>query len=314
MKCKVIMSKRDLVNELHREARRNFIRRSTEMRGINDTLQADLVEMIPYATKNRNMKYILTVINIFSKKAYACALKNKTAQEVTKAMQSILDSLNHPIRNLHVDNGKEFYNALMKKMLCQRNVNMYSTFTTKKAAIVERFNRTLKNKMWKEFSLNGSFKWIHILQPLVSDYNNTIHRTIKLKPNDVNKRNEQFLLNTMYGRRRVGKVSKPKFKIGDKVRMSKYKHIFAKGYTPNWTTEIFQIRKIQKTNPITYLLSDLNGIDINGSVYTEELQLSKYPNIYLIEKIVSRKGNQIFVKWLGHPNTENSWINKGDMF
>lgn len=134
------MSKLDLVNELHRQARKNFVRRQTQMIGINDTLQADLVEMIPYASKNKGMKYILTVINIFSKKAYVRALKNKSASEVTRAMASILDSMNHSIHNLHVDEGKEFYNAPMKRMLQQRNINMYSTFGTKKAAIAERFN------------------------------------------------------------------------------------------------------------------------------------------------------------------------------
>lgn len=107
------MSKWALVNELHRQARQNFARRETTMRGIDDTLQADLVEMIPYAPQNNNMKYILTVINIFSKKAYARAVKNKSAPEVTKAMISVLDSLGHSIKYLHVENGKEFYNKLM---------------------------------------------------------------------------------------------------------------------------------------------------------------------------------------------------------
>lgn len=306
------MSKLELVNELHRDARRNFTRRPTIMQGINDTLQADLVEMIPYASKNRQMKYILTVINIFSKKAYAQPLKNKTGQDVTRAMELILKSLNHPIKNIHVDNGKEFYNAHMQHMLKQRNINLYSTFTTKKAAIVERFNRTLKNKMWKMFSLRGSYKWIDILQTLVSEYNNTKHRTIKMKPDDVDEQIEEHLLNTVYDySNRI--VKKPKFKIGDFVRLSKYKHIFEKGYTPNWTTEIFKIREIKNTNPVTYLLSDVNGRLINGSVYTEELQLAKHPDMYLVEKIIRKRGDQIYVKWLGFDSSHNSWINKDDV-
>lgn len=303
------MSKLELVNELHRQARRNFVRRKTQMMGIEDTLQADLVEMIPYASKNKNMKYILTVINIFSKKAYARALKNKTALEVTRAMTSILNSMNHPIQKLHVDEGKEFYNTPMKKLLQQRNINIYSTFTTKKAAIVERFNRTLKNKMWKQFSLRGSYKWIDILQSLVSDYNQTKHRTIKMKPDDVTRNDENFLLNTVY--KPIETIpSKAKFKIGDFVRISKYKHVFSKGYTPNWTTEIFKIRKVQKTSPITYLLIDLLGNFINGSFYTEELQLTKCPDLYLVEKILRRKGDKLYVKWLGLDNKNNSWIDK----
>lgn len=306
------MSKRDLVNELHRSARRNFLRRKTIMKGINDTLQADLVEMIPYAPENQNMKYILTVINIFSKKAYVHALKSKTAREVTQAMQSIVDSLGHPIEHLHVDEGKEFINASMKKMLEKRKIHLYSTFTTKKAAIVERFNRTLKNRMWKEFSYRGTYKWIDILQSLVDDYNNTKHRTIKMKPDDVNVTNERFLLNTVYDYALPSRSSKAKFKCGDLVRLSKYKHIFSKGYTPNWTTEIFRIKSVQRTNPITYLLCDLEGHEINGTIYAEELQSVKHPDLYLVEKIIRKKRNKVYVKWLGFDSRHNSWVDEKD--
>lgn len=307
------MSKFDLVNELHRDARRNFARRHTKMTGIDDTLQADLVEMIPYATKNKSMKYILTVINIFSKKAFARALKNKTGQEVTRAMESVLNSMHHPIHNLHVDMGKEFYNTTMKKMLEQRQINLYSTFSTKKAAIVERFNRTLKSKMWKQFSFRGSYKWIDILPTLISEYNNTKHRTIRMKPNDVNENNEQYLLNTVYNRivspQRIKKI---KFKLGHLVRISKYKHMFEKGFTPNWTTEVFKINKIQFTNPPTYLLVDLNGNEIKGGFYAEELRRTEHPQLYLVERIIKRNGKQIYVKWLGFDHTHNSWINEDD--
>ena len=115
------MSKLELVDELHRQARKNFLRRPTIMRGIDDTLQADLVEMIPYAKQNNGMKYILTVINIFSKKGYARPVKDKSGPVVTKAMESILKSMGHPIHNLHVDNGKEFYNKPMKNLLARKN-------------------------------------------------------------------------------------------------------------------------------------------------------------------------------------------------
>lgn len=307
------MSKAALVNELHHAARKNFVRRQTQMRGINDTLQADLVEMIPYTSANRKSSYILTVINIFSKKAYARALNNKTGQEVTHAMKSILDSIGHPIKNLHVDRGTEFYNKIMQKMLRDRNINLYSTFSTKKAAIIERFNRTLKGKMWKIFSMRGSYKWIDILSKLITEYNDTKHRTIGMKPNQVNKENEQLLLNTVYNyKHTIPSGNKPKFKIGDPVRLSKYKHCFEKGYTPNWTTEIFKVRKIQYSFPITYLLESLSGEEILGTVYAEELLLAKNADLYLVEKIVRKKGTECFVKWLGFDSSHNSWVNAND--
>lgn len=307
------MSKWNLVNELHRQARRNFFRRSTVMQGIDDTIQADLVEMIPYASANSGNKYILTVINIFSKKAYARAIKNKSAREVTEAMKSVLDSLNHKIKNLHVDEGNEFYNASMKHLLSSRNINLYSTFTVKKAAIVERFNRTLKNRMWKMFSYRGSYKWTDLLQNLISEYNNTKHRTIKMCPNDVDYSNEQHLLNHVYSPIHLNIGSKTKFKVGDMVRLSKYKHIFAKGYTPNWTTEIFKIRQVLNTYPETYLLIDLKGDEIAGTVYVEELQKVSDPRLYLVEKVLRKKGEKVYVKWLGFDSSHNSWINEVDM-
>lgn len=308
------MSKLQLVEELHREARRNFQTRKTNMRGINDTLQADLVEMIPYARQNNNMKYILVVINIFSKKAYAKPLKNKTGPEVTRAMKSILESLNHSIKHIHVDQGKEFYNKSMTTLMNSLGIDLYSTYTLKKAAIVERFNRTLKNKMWKQFSVNGSYKWINILQNLIDDYNNTKHRTIKMKPNDVNRRNEKTLLKTVYNYKwNVSHRSEPKFKIGDQVRISKYKHMFEKGYTPNWTTEVFKVDKVYVTNPFTYRLVDLDAGEIKGTFYEPELQLAKHPDIYLVEKIIRQRGDRFYVKWLGFDNSHNSWVEKDDV-
>lgn len=304
------MSTKDLVDELHHAARRNYVRRKTQARGINDTLQADLVEMIPYARKNRGMKYILTVINIFSKKAYAKPLKRKTGKEVEAALESILRSLGHPIRHIHTDRGKEFYNSTVRTMLQHRNIHLYSTFSTMKAAICERFNRTLKSRMWKQFSLRGNNKWIDILPQLIADYNNTKHRTIKMKPNDVNADNEEQLLLTVYNYTPDTLPKKQKFKVGDSVRMSRHKHMFEKGYTPNWTTEVFKVRKVQRTNPITYLLQDWQGVDVEGSIYAEELQLAKYPNIYLYEKILRRRNGQMYVKWLGFDSKYNQWVDE----
>lgn len=191
---------------------------------------------------------------------------------------------------------------------------MYSTYTTKKASIVERFNRTLKSKMWKRFSMNGSYRWVDMLQSLLNEYNDSKHRTIKMKPNNVTISNEKNLLDSIYNRKWViTPAVKPKFHVGDTVRLSKYKHIFEKGYTPNWTTEVFKIKKIQYTDPITYKLVDLNDGEIKGTIYAEELQLVKNPNIYLVERIIRSIGNKVFVKWLGFDSSHNSWIDEVEM-
>lgn len=159
------------------------------------------------------------------------------------------------------------------------------------------------------------------------------HRTIRMKPNEVNSANEQQLRDTVYNytllvptssksaaeidvdSHRKLKRRKAIFKVGDYVRLSKYRTTFERGYTPNWTTEIFTIRKIQyNTDPITYLLSDYQKHAIEGSVYAEELQSVKHPNVYLVEKVIRKRNGQAYVKWLGFGAEHNSWIPENDIF
>lgn len=308
------MSKLQVVNELHRGARKNFPRRSYSMRGINDTFQADLIEMIPYADQNRGYRYILVVIDVFSKRAWAKEMKNKTGEECTRAMTSIFNNNPNNIpRNLHTDEGKEFYNQHFQRLMQKHGINHYNTYSKMKASIIERFNRTILNKLWRQFSLQGSHKWLAHLQPLIDEYNATVHRTIKMQPIEVNKQNEKRLLRTVYKQNRTLDLNKRnKFKVNDYVRISKFKTIFEKGYTPNWSTEIFQIAKVLQTEPTTYHLRDLNESPIKGCFYEHELQKTENHEIYLVEKIIKRKGDKILVKWLGFDDSQSSWINAND--
>lgn len=309
------MSKRQIVNELHKPARRHYPRRHVITKGLNDLFQADLVEMIPYAHENRGHKYLLTVIDVFSKYAWAIPIKNKSTMEVTLAMEKIFKS-GHIPRNLHTDSGREFFSYQFKKLMEKYgNINHYSTYSNMKASIVERFNRTLKENMWKEFSFSGKYRWINILPDLLDQYNRKKHRTIGMSPTEaLKKKNEKRLLNTVYNNIKISTgVRHAKFKIGDYVRISKIKHVFAKGYWPNFTTEIFKIKKVQFTNPVTYKLEDLQERPIEGGFYEQELQKTEHPNVYLIERVLRRKDNKIYVKWLGFDNTYNSWINKKDI-
>lgn len=214
-------------------------------------------------------------------------------------------------KNIHSDEGKEFFNKNFASLMKKNEINHYHTYSKMKASIVERFNRTLKNKMWKQFSLNGNYKWTPFLKTLIDAYNKTYHRTIRMKPIEVTKKNEKKLLKTVYNHPKL--IKKSKFKINDFVRISKNKTIFEKGYIPNWSTEIFQIQKINLTNPTTYVLKDFQNEKILGSFYEQELLKTKYPNIYLVEKKIKEKGKKVFVKWLGFDNLHNSWINKTDI-
>jgi len=192
-------------------------------------------------------------------------------------------------------------------MLKTYNTKLYATFGEKKAACVERFNRTLKTKMWREFTARGSYKWIDILYDLVQDYNNSKHRTIGMKPNEVTAQHEP-LLREIHDRndasRKRGVV---RFKENDCVRISKIKGVFEKGYTPNWSSELYFIHKILPSRPVTYRLRDTKGELIEGGFYNEELSKTCYKDTYLVDKIVGRRCNEVLVKWYGFPSGKNTW-------
>lgn len=304
------MERQRVVEELHKPARRNYPRRHFDVRGFDETWQADLVEMQPYSRENKGFRYMLTVIDVFSKFAWAIPVKSKTGKDVTAAMKSILDKKRVP-KNLNTDRGKEFYNSEFQNLMKKFNINLYSTYSNLKASICERFNRTLKSVMYKNFSLQGNYKWVDILPELISAYNNRKHRTLGAKPKDITSSNANKFMDRFKYKKQP--VKKNKFKLGDKVRISKQKHIFEKGYTPNWTTEIFTIDRVAATSPVTYHLKDYKDEKLAGGFYEQELQKVMYPDIYLIEKIVRRRGDQVFVKWLGFDNTHNSWINKSEI-
>lgn len=168
------MTKQQIVEEIHRYARKNFGRRKYSMHGIADTIQMDLIEMQNFKRKNLGYRYILIAIDVFSKKAYAEPLKDKTAKNVAEAMENIFKHVGQHIRNLHTDQGKEFFNGTVKRLLAQyENINHYYTYSGKKAMIIERLIRTIKRKIYMQFTLQGSKEWYNILGKIIDVYNNT---------------------------------------------------------------------------------------------------------------------------------------------
>lgn len=304
-----------IVAELHKPARRNYPRRNVTIKGINDLYQADLIEVRPYSRLNKGFNYILTVINCFTKVADAVALKDKSGKTVSNAMEKVILRDRNQIRNLQTDDGKEYFNKLFKGLMQKYNINHYSTKSDKKASIIERFNRTLKSAMFKTFSKRGSHVWYDTLTDLIREYNNKYHRTIGMKPVNVNKSNEQLVLN------RIKKATAPKaelrpprkFVTGDKVRISKYKGVFSKRYLPNWTNEVFTVYKVQHTIPETYLLKDNKGELLQGGFYGHEMLLSEIGDVYLVEKVLKRKKDNVLVRWLGFDKTQDSWIPEKDL-
>ena len=145
------------------------------------------------------------------------------------------------------------------------NIEMYSTFNEGKSVVAERFIKTLKNKIYKHMTAISVNVYVDALGDIVNKYNNTVHRTVKMKPIDVTD-------NSFAEYNEESNKKDPKFKVGDHVRISKYKTIFAKGYAPNWSEKGFLINKVNNTVPWTYAISDLNSEEITGSFYEKELQ------------------------------------------
>ena len=147
--------------------------------------------------------------------------------------------------------------------------------------------------------------YIDKLDDIVKEYNNKYHTSIKMKPADVKD-------NTYINVKKETNDKNPRFKVGDHVRISKYKNIFAEGYMPNWSEENFVIKKIKNTVPWTDVINDLNGEEIIGTFYEKELQGTNQQE-YRIEKIIKKKGDKLYVKWKGYNNSFNSWIDKKDI-
>ena len=182
---------------------------------------------------------------------------------------------------------------------------MYSTNNEEKSVFTERLIRTLKNKIYKYMTAISKNVYIDKLDNIVKEYNNTYHTSTKMKPADVKD-------NTDIDVKKEINDKDPKFKVGDHVRIPKYKNIFTKGYMPNWSEEIFIIKKIKNTVLWTYVINDLNGEEIIGAFYENELQGTKQ-NEFRIEKVIKRKGDKLYVKWKGYDNSFNSWIYKKDI-
>jgi len=200
--------------------------------------------------------------------------------------------------------------------LKEYNVKHYSTENENKGAVIERFNRTLKMKLTKLFDIRQTFKYIDVLQNVIKNYNNTYHRTINMTPNEASQsKNEQEIFSRVFPNQELEQTEKPKYKVGDLVRIPIKKSAFSKEGTGNFTIEIFKIKKIKNTTPITYELEDLQNEEIKGSFYEPELVLvpPKVMNeAFRIEKIIETKGKgknkQALVKYLGWPDKFNEWL------
>ena len=284
----------------------HFRRRKVIVNDIDEIWAADLVDMQSFSKFNNGIKYLLMVIDVFSKYGWIVPLKSKTGFDVANALSKIFDERSdlgerRPMK-MWVDKGKEFYNKHVKAL----GVQIYSTENEEKSSVVERWNRTMKEKMFKYFSANSTRKYINILDEMVNNYNNTKHSSIKMTPVEASdKKNKNRVWLNLNGK--ATNPIKPKFSVDDKVRITKKKTVFEKGYTPRWTEEVFTVSHVQYTDPPTYKISDYHGEEIQGTFYEQEMQKTNQ-DIFRIEKIIRKQKNKSLVKWHGYPDSFNSWV------
>ena len=302
---------------LHKPVRHHFARSRVIVGGIDAQWQADLVDVSQLATKNQGVKYLLTCIDIFSKYAWVKPLTVKTGKALVIAFKDILKSNRKPVV-LQTDQGKEFINTPFQQFLKSESIDYFTTYNEDiKASVVERFNRTLKTKMWKYFTSQQTNVFVDVLADLVWSYNHSYHRSIKMQPAEVNQQNQEEVWNNLYGDIPTTYTA-PKFKVNDCVRISKLRKTFKKGYLPNWSEEMFTIEKVIRTTPIRYIIRDEMNTTLKGSFYEQELQRVKRVNrVYRIETILAERQkknrSQVLVKWAGYPSSFNSWINRSDL-
>ena len=234
------------------------------------------------------------VIDVFSKFGWIQMMKNKKGITVAEAFKNILRKGRKP-KKLWVDKGKEFWNKEVKAVMDENGVERYSTENEEKSSVVERWNRTIKERMWKD---------------ILMSYNNTKHSSIGMTPAQASKKdNERKVYAKLYEDELWRKRKFPKFKVGDEVRITVKKKNFEKGFTPKWTEEVFIVKKVIYTKPVTYKLKDLMDDEVDGSFYEKELQKTEQKT-FRIEEVLDRdeKAGKALVAWSSYPEKFDEWI------
>lgn len=279
----------------HRNRRLHFKRNPVIATHINNNWQCDIGFLDKYRKNNRGFSNFLACIDVLSRKGYAEPMKSKDMSSTSKAFSEILKraSPNKP-EKLQTDRGKEFYNRVFQDIMKKNNILLFSTQSDKKAAVAERFIKTLKEKIRRYMDANQTNNWVSIFPKIVQTYNSTPHKTIGMKPDDVNESTMKNAIQNSYGDLwKTDQKNRQKFKIGDRVRVSELKKPFKKGYEGYWSPEIFKILKINNTKPYTmYELGDIQtGEKIVGDFYAHEISRVIQPKemFYQIEKILKRE-------------------------
>lgn len=301
---------------LHKPVRKSFERNRTFVSGIDKQWQADLADMQGVSADNEGMRFILTCIDVFSKFAWAIPVKDKTASTMVQAFKQLfkMSAPRRPVR-LQTDKGSEFLCRPVQKVFNSLNIQHFASDSDQKASVVERFNRTIKTRLWTYFTAKRTRKYLNILPQLVDAYNRSRHRSIGMAPIDVSAENETKVWRQLYGDGSVNS-GKSSLKRKQAVRISRWKGDFEKGYMPNWSAENFHIARVIKHPHTMYELRDTRNEPLRGAFYRQEIQPIR-KNEHFVDKVLSRRTRagvkEAFVQWKGWPAKFNSWITQDEL-
>ena len=300
---------------LHRPSRRigsGYQKLKTVPTGLNSHWQCDLADFKKIKTTNKDYAYLLVCIDVLSRKIYATPTKSKASRDMIPAFDRIWEQAGTRPHKLYSDMGLEFQAREMQKYFSDLDILKYVMYSSHlHAGVVERANRTIKSRLYKYFTQHNTTKWIDIINQIIEGINNSVNRTIGTTPNSITKENAQKLLEKVYKQKEIPEI--PKYKVGQVVRIDKEKGDFPKGYLPNYTEELFKIAKVKHTNPSHYRLTALDGEEILGVFYNENLSPTRiHPNARLSEILaerINKKGKKEYkVHWIGEPTSNDEWL------
>nr|CAD2170511.1 unnamed protein product [Meloidogyne enterolobii]CAD2180561.1 unnamed protein product [Meloidogyne enterolobii] len=309
---------------LHRRAVRKYKRMRTLAAGLHTEWQADLSIFDRLSSQNKGFKYLLVCIDTLSRMIFVEPVKSKHSEKMIDAFKRLFSRIKIVPWKLLTDQGLEFTAKEVKKYFKSIDMEHFSMFTSPQwhAGMAERANRSIKERLYRYFTEKRTLKWVDVIQDIVNAINNSFNSSIGMRPIDVTYKNAEGLRLKLKEQAREevapNRWKHTDFSVGDKVRIEKYKHVFQKGYLPNFTDEIFvikQVRLVPHQRP-TYRLSDKKGELIRGWFYANDLCLvrerKKEDVLYDIEKVLKKRNfdgeNQYFVKWKGYGTRFNSWI------
>ena len=302
---------------LYKPTRKNFERNKVYATYINEYWQIDLLDYVSYSRQNSGYKYLTTIIDVFSKYLIVIPLKNKSMNEVTKKFNLLFAKIKPS--KIQSDRGKEFDNHQFRKLCSDHGIIYFTTQNqTKKCAVVERVNRTLRIKIQRYMVHRGTYRYIDIIEKIVKGYNHSVHRSTEMKPIDVKMNDESKIFKKLYGAENMIEIMKQrqgdkKFETSDTVRVKFDERPLEKGYQQKWSDIVYKVRKVyNKLLKPQYSVS-LNDQNLKRRYYPEELQKVSVENTnFQIDRILRyrRRENQreALIRWRGYGPEHDQWI------